>query len=229
MSAILQSKAIDLAQSQSFYQRLNFQLIEQSEKSYVSDGKVIIELHTDRFARSGVQLYRSTWEAVLPRITPTQHIVDIEGGHLLSAPSGCWIYLMNGPAPFTELPQSDQATFFGNCAGLSLETTDMVRSIHFWEILGFKKTMGAIEQGWIGLANAEGFGLSIMKALACPHSFYNPSLSYFNGKNNLALIAKIRATGLPITEEITVFNPEGIVDNIIMRDPGGFGFFIFSD
>jgi hypothetical protein len=64
---------------------------------------------------------------------------------------------------------------------------------------------------------------------ACPHLFFNPSLTYFNGKNNLQIIENIRKSGVDITEEITVFNKEGIVDNVILRDNGGLGFFIFSD
>jgi len=97
------------------------------------------------------------------------------------------------------------------------------------ELLPLVQTMGGVEQGWIGLTNDSSFNISIMNALACPHVFFNPSLSYFNGKNNLDIIAKIRAKEIPIAEEVTVFNKEGIVDNIILRDPGGFGFFIFSD
>ncbi len=68
-----------------------------------------------------------------------------------------------------------------------------------------------------------------MKPNACPHLFFNPSLTYFNGKNNIDIIAKIRALNISITEEITHFNKEGKVDNIIIRDPGGFGFFLFND
>jgi hypothetical protein len=68
-----------------------------------------------------------------------------------------------------------------------------------------------------------------MKPLTCLHLFFNPSLTYFNGGNNLAVIENIRKLGIPITEEITHFNKDGIVDNIIIRDPGGFGFFVFND
>jgi len=71
--------------------------------------------------------------------------------------------------------------------------------------------------------------VSFMQPNSCPHLFFNPSMTYFNGKNNLPIIAKIREAGILITEEITHFNQEGIVDNIIIRDPGGYGFFIFSD
>ena len=58
---------------------------------------------------------------------------------------------------------------------------------------------------------------------------YNPSLTYFNGGKNLPVNAAIREAGIPITEEITHFNEDGIVDNVILRDPGGYGFYIFND
>jgi hypothetical protein len=43
------------------------------------------------------------------------------------------------------------------------------------------------------------------------------------------VIQKIRDLNIPITEEITAFNTECIVDNVIIRDPEGFGFFVFND
>jgi len=72
-------------------------------------------------------------------------------------------------------------------------------------------------------------GVSIMKPNMCPHLFFNPSLTYFNGGKNPEIIEAIRKLDIPITEEITYFNKEGLVDNIIIRDPGGYGFFIFND
>jgi hypothetical protein len=69
-----------------------------------------------------------------------------------------------------------------------------------------------------------------MKPFSCPHLFFNPSLTFFNGKeNNPKVIQKIRDLNIPITQEITAFNEEGLVDNIIIRDPGGLGFFVFND
>ena len=64
---------------------------------------------------------------------------------------------------------------------------------------------------------------------ACPHLFFNPSLTYFNSGKNLEVVEKLRKADVPILEEITAFNPEGKVDNVILRDPGGFGFFVFND
>ena len=89
--------------------------------------------------------------------------------------------------------------------------------------------MGSAEKGWISMTNDNDFSVSLMSPNACPHSFYNPSLTYFNNKNNLSVIQKIRDLGIPIEEEITAFNPDGVADNIILRDAGGYGFFIFND
>jgi len=101
MSVIVQSKAIDLAQSQSFYEDLNFQVLQQGKTSLVSDGTIIMELNPDRFARNGVKLYRDSWEDVLAQLAPNHQLIPIDGGHLLSDPSACWIYLMNGTAPLS--------------------------------------------------------------------------------------------------------------------------------
>jgi hypothetical protein len=62
-----------------------------------------------------------------------------------------------------------------------------------------------------------------------PHLFFNPSLTYFNGKNNLAVIESLRESGIPLAQEITHFNDKGIVDNVILQDAGGLGIFVFSD
>ena len=123
------------------------------------------------------------------------------------------------------MPKSE----LGNFAGVSLETTAIKNSIQFWNILGFEQNMGSIESGWVSLVNKDGMSISLMAPLICPHLFFNPSLTYFNGTNNLNVIKEINARSIPITEEITHFNKEGIVDNIIIRDPGGLGFFLFSD
>jgi hypothetical protein len=89
--------------------------------------------------------------------------------------------------------------------------------------------MGNYEKPYMSL-DLDGFSINLMKPNICPHLFFNPSFTFFNGKEgNPKVIAKVRELGIPIAEEITHFNKEGIVDNIIIRDPGGFGFFLFND
>lgn len=229
MPAIIQTTTTNLQASIDFYTRLNFKLLNESAPTLLSDSKVLIEINPDRFARAGIKLYQESWKAITEKLTPHFTLIDIDNGYLLSDPSGCWVYLIEGQMSVDVPPAENAFGVLGTCAGLSLETTEMARSCMLWETLGFNKTMGGVEQGWIAYENGDGGAVSIMKPMACPHAFYNPSLSYFNGKNNLAIIENIRTLNIPITEEITHFNKEGIVDNIIIRDPGGLGFFIFSD
>jgi len=45
----------------------------------------------------------------------------------------------------------------------------------------------------------------------------------------LQIISKLRKLKVPIAEEVVVFNPKGEVDNLVLRDPGGLGIFVFND
>lgn len=229
MNTILQTPTNDLDQSLNFYRKLNFKILSDKNPSLVSDGKFIIEINPDRFARAGIKLYHNNWTSSVDQLKKLTNVISIENGYLLSDPSGTWIYLMEGNFNQKFKLEEIQGSTLGNFAGLSLETTDIHKSIQLWELLGFYKTMGSIEQGWIAFENQDKMGVSFMQPNSCPHLFFNPSMTFFNGKNNLAVIEKIRQLEIPITEEITHFNQDGIVDNIIIRDPGGYGFFIFSD
>ncbi|MDB4118217.1 hypothetical protein N9575_01590, partial [Flavobacteriaceae bacterium] len=71
--------------------------------------------------------------------------------------------------------------------------------------------------------------LSIQKTNLCPHSFFNPSLTFFNGQKNKGIIDHIKQVELPIEEEVIFSAEEKIAQNIILKDPGGLGFFIFND
>ncbi|WP_163708520.1 hypothetical protein [Mangrovibacterium lignilyticum] len=229
MKAIIQTPTNKLDDSLDFYSRLNFELIELNERTIFSDGKAIIEVNPDRYARAGLKLYADNWRDIADELQEMTPVIQTRTGFLLADPSGSMIYLEEcGTLPSYDLA-AIQTSVLGNFAGLSLETTDLQKSLAIWLKLGFKITSGSAEHGWMSLIGPSGFTVSIMKILNCPHLFFNPSLSYFNGQNNPAIIQKIRELDIPITEEITVFNDEGIVDNIIIRDRGGLGFFIFND
>ncbi len=194
----------------------------------LTDGKVFIEINPDRYARAGVKLFRESWKPEIQKLQEFTAVTAMENSYLLSDPSGVWIYLVEFVAP-TELVMDEKSfSVLGNFAGLSLETTDIQKSKELYEALGFTISGGNLNHGYISLEN-HGFTISLMKLLSCPHLFFNPSMTYFNGAGNIKVIEKIRKLNIPITEEITHFNNNRLVDNIIIRDPGGFGFFIFSD
>ena len=229
MKMLIQTPTNNLNHSLEFYRKLGFQHVDQDDLQMVSDGKALISINPQRTARAGVRIFADNWEDTVSTLRGLTEVVDTDSGYLFADPSGMWVYLETGPAP--ELPDLSNVSpsILGNYMGVSLESIGFDKSLDIWKLLGFKVQMGAAEQGWIALGNEEGFGISLMKPMMCPHLFFNPSLTYFNGGNNLEVIANIRAAGIPITEEITQFNKEGIADNVIIRDPGGFGFFVFND
>lgn len=229
MNSIIHTPTNNLAESLDFYSKLGFSKLPYTDLELVSDGKALIEINPDRFARAGVKLFNESWEAIVEKIEQFTNVLRIESGYLFSDPSGIWIYLIEAREELSLDMSAVSTSVLGNYAGISLESTSINTSFHLWKLLGFNEQEGDIEQGWVTLRNKDGLVVSLMKPLTCPHLFFNPSLTYFNGKQNIEIIEKIRSLQIPITEEITHFNKEGIVDNIIIRDPGGYGFFLFSD
>lgn len=229
MQTIIHTPTNKLSDSLDFYKKLNFKIIEHPEMTFVTDGKVVIEINPVRYARAGVKLFNLSWKTEVKILEEITTVIKTEEGYLLSDPSGTWIYLIETAEELDFDLSKEQHSVLGNFAGISLETVSVQQSLDIWQILGFSKVMGDVTQGWIGLENENKMPLSIMKPNSCPHLFFNPSLTYFNGKENPKIIEKIRNLNITITEEITAFNKEGIVDNIIIRDPGGYGFFIFND
>ena len=226
MRAVFQTPTPDLQKSLAFYQKLNFKILSEETTGVVADDKMVLEINPDRYARAGVKLYKEDWSAVVKSLESISKTVQTDDGFVLSDFSGSWIYLINGNG--TDYTKSDSPSVLGQNFGLTLETTNMDLSCKIWEALGFECTQGSAEKGWVTYSHGE-IGVSIMAPHQCPHLFFNPSISFFNGSDNMKVIDKIRSLDIPISEEITHFNKTGEVDNIIVRDPGGFGFFIFND
>ena len=227
MQALIQTPTPYLDASIDFYSKLGFKQISENPIIF-SDGKANIEINPNRYARAGLRFFKASWSIEISKLKAIAEIHPTKDGHLLADPSGVWIYLVDGKPGFDQKEEELSFSTLGNYMGISLESTDPKKSFEIYQILGFQLAFGSIDSGFFALT-ANGFSISIMKPNSCPHLFFNPSLTYFNGKNNLEIIAKIRSLPIPITEEITYFNKESIVDNIIIRDPGGLGFFIFND
>ena len=228
MQAIVHTPTNNLDDSISFYRSLNFEIVSASNPTLVRDGKTLIEINPERYARAGVKLFREEWRSTLAALESLTDITELAEGYLVCDPTGTWIYLIEGKLDL-EIDGEGPKTSLGNYAGLSLETPRFQLALSLWQALGFKITAGTPNDAYVALATEEGFGVTVMKPLNCPHLFFNPSMTYFNAGKNLEVIRKIRDAKIPIVEEITHFNKEGIVDNVIIRDPGGYGFFIFND
>lgn len=229
MQTIIQAPTPDLEQSLSFYKKLNFQVIQEGNTVLVSDDQFTIQINPDRMARIGLVLHAANWTDTIHQLKKITPILEIKSGYLVGSPSGVWVYLSNTSLLPTSFDQPIQRTTLGNFAGISIESIPIEQSIEFWMKLGFNEKSGSLDQGWVCVRNAEGFMVSIMKPMSCPHLFFSPGLTFFNGKSNPSIIGEIRAKEIPITEEITHFNPNGEVDNVIIRDPGGLSAFIFND
>jgi len=231
MGTVIHTPTPNLAESVSFYEALGFSRGGAEERPLLSDGQFDVEINPDRSARAGLRLTRPSWSEVLDKLNELTPVHEVEGGHVLADPSNVWIYLTEG-APDDEAAAKRRAELspctLGTFAGLSLETTDMVRSARIWGVLGFE-TDSDLQAAWVSAKNEDDFVVTWMAPQNCPHLFFNPSLTFFNSGGNPAIIEKIRAARVPIAEEITVFNDQGVVDNVIVRDPGGYGMFVFND
>lgn len=229
MQSLIHTPTNDVEISLEFYQKLGFKVIADKTETFVTDGKVVIEINPDRVARAGVKLYKKSWTREITKLKKLTVVHKMDKGFLLADPSGVWIYLVSGELSIKHNPVKESFSVLGNYAGISLESGDIARSVMVWKALGFK-TSGSPEQGWVACKNEDELVVNIMNPMMCPHLFFNPSLTYFNGKeNNPKVIKRLRELKIALSEEITHFNDKGIADNVIIRDPGGYGFFIFND
>ena len=229
MQSLIHTPTNGLENSLTFYNKLGFKSLSNKERTIVTDGMVVIEINADRFARAGVKLFKTKWTKEVNKLKKLTTVHRTKTGYVLGDPNGVWIYLEEGLLKLKFKPAKESFSVLGNYAGISLESTDISKSVEVWKTLGFK-AKGSPEQGWVACTNQDNLTVNIMNPLMCPHLFFNPSLTYFNGKGNSPkVIKKIRELKIPITEEITHFNDKGVVDNIIIRDPGGYGFFLFND
>ena len=228
-TAIIQTCTGNLVASKAYYQKLAFTQLSADKPTIFTDGKFLLEINPENTARTGLKLYQKDWTRTIQALKEITAVFDLEDGYLVSDPNGVKVYLMNGELTGDYQIKGESTAILGNFSGLSIEAVDIKRSIKFWQTLGYKKTMGDIEKGWVAFENGSTVGISIMKPMVCTHLFFNPGLNFFNGEKNLSIIQKIRELDIPIAEEITIFNKEGIVDNVILCDAGGLGFFIFND
>lgn len=229
MQTIIQTPCANFKKAKEFYRTLNFKELESSSaKALFTDGKSFIEINTNRTTRLSIVFIKKSWKEEVKQLEKIVKVSKIENCYLFAMPSGTWIKLIEDIPK--ELKHETAFSVLGNNMGLSLETTDIKKSMAILNVLGFAKTMGKIEQGWLIMKHKNQTGISLMVPNVCPHLFFNPSLTFFNGKeNNPKIIQKIRDLNIEITEEITSFNKDNIVDNVILRDNGGLGFFIFND
>ncbi len=223
---IVNTIALNLEESLDFYRNLGFEIIELGEEHYAVDQSVVIRINDNTSDRKGLSLIKEDWKDEVDYLEKSVPVLNFGDRKLLSDSSGNHVYLENG---FLNFPTISNNSILGNYAGISIEVIEFDRCVQVWTSIGFAIDSGGCDQGWVSLTNDQFGTVSIMKANSCPHLFSNPGLTYFNGSNNLKIIEAVRRSGVSIAEEVTVFNSDGNVDNIILQDPGGLTFFLFND
>ena len=226
MKAIIQTPTPEIEKSKEFYKGLAFKPVSE-DPAIFADGKVFVAINDKPGARVAVKFFVDEPDELSKELEKIGALVVADDGIHTADPNGVRVILTGSDFPYDSEGESFGET--GNFAGISIEAVDFDATIEFWKSLGYEKTMGDEEQGWVAFANDTDIGISIMKSGMCPHLFFNPGLTYFNSGKNEENIARLRDAGIPITEEITLFNDEGKVDNVIINDPGGLGFFVFND
>ena len=219
---------VDLEKSKSYYKKLGIKTLN-NHPCILTNGKFIIELNNHKFSRNGIKIVKDSWKNEIETLRSEYAYFTIDNGYLVIDNNNTWVYLIEGSDLKISETTRQEASHLGKFMGISLETASFIKSIDFWQKLGFVQVNGGIDQGWIAMANSDGFAVSFMLPNSCPHSFINPSMTFFNSGNNLENIKNIKEAGITIYEEVNEFNNEGIVDNIVLRDPSGYGIFVFND
>ena len=227
MQYFLQTPTPDLQNSIAFFTTLGYEIIQREDYTLAYDRQMTFMINTKQTARAGVSIIKKDWNEEIIKLREHTHVIEKEGGYYFADSSGCWFHLLT--EEIEGILKTESSCILGNYAGLSLESMDIECSSNILKVLNFELTAGSVEQGWLTFTDAMMNTINIMAPFACPHIFLNPSVSFFNGAQNQKIIENIRALDISIMEEVTAFNKEGIVDNVILREPGGYGFFVFND
>ncbi|MEL6430615.1 MAG: hypothetical protein AAFU73_21060 [Planctomycetota bacterium] len=236
MHATVLTPTPDLEGSLDFYARAGFVRVDgatagvpESGRAALTDGSVTVEIDADRHVRTSLVLRGEGVRRLVDSLRGTTRMVERDAGFVVADPNGVRVQLRPDD-PWTPVaPTETPAARFGAFAGLSIEAFDPEATVSFWKTLGYAVKAGGPDAGWTQLGRDGAIDVSVMGPFTCPHLFFNPGLTYFNSGRNPEIIAELRSAGVPLTEEITVFNERGDVDNVIVRDPGGTGFFVFND
>lgn len=228
MKLTLQTPTANLNQSVDFYKKLGFQVKRNSLGALAVDSQICIQINSQRTARVSILLHQKDWTETILKLKNNAPSLEVNEGFMTSDPNGILIELRPENSN-SKMLSSNNKCLLGNYGGVCIETLDLQRSYEFWETLGFKSTIKDFSKSWIEMKSNSGDSISLLKSQQCPHLFFNPSLAYFNGCQNLEIIEEIKSQKISIAEEITEFNTNGTVDNIILKDSGGLGFFIFND
>ncbi len=227
MQLFLQTCTAHIQLSKNYFAALDFELEDRGDCTLVYDQQMQILIDHHRSGRKGLTLIKENWKKEIEAINQLVCVIKRENVHYFISPSGTFFALKSEAE--MDIPDTQTNCILGSYAGVSLETLDLEKSMKILQALGFEQSSGSMDQGWISCKDQDENAISLMAPFTCPHLFINPSGTFFNSGGNPQIIAEVRKRKVPIFEEITAFNAKGDVENIIMQEPGGLGFFVFND
>jgi hypothetical protein len=136
MKTIIQTPTNNIEESLNFYSKLKFGTLTHKNLILVTDGKAVIQINPDRFARAGVKFYSKDWKEAVDQLEKLTPVVKTEEGYLLSDPSGTWIYLVENEEITNAQINSIKPSVLGNFAGISLEVISIKKSFGNLEPFG---------------------------------------------------------------------------------------------
>ncbi len=230
---LIQSPAPNLEASIGFYHKLNFVQTYQKDLVHIfSDAAIDIMVNGASSTRLSYVVFTKEIDGLKQRLPETAKLFNHDTGLVTTDPNGVRVYIY----PFESNPTLDKSgirekNVCGNNFGTGIETGRFDDSIQFWHALGYSTNNEITDKTqYATLVQDDCPAITLFAPGICPHAFYNPSLTYFNGKEgNPKVISALLKLGISPVEEITIFNNTGEVDNIIISDPGGLHAFIFND
>lgn len=215
-----------------FYDKLGWQSLN-NDGSYRYDGQVIIELAGQNDARTSILMYSDDKDKIAKKLIDLgRNIIQTEASFICVDPNGVrWEIGDSDAFPDVHFNRDFERSLLGKYFGLGIESIEFEKSAKFYQALGYSIRSGEIEKkSYLTMSQDGCQDITIFYPGTCPHSFYNPSLTFFNGKEgNPKLISAMRTKDIVFTEEITVFSEDNSIDNVIVEDGGGLHFFVFND
>lgn len=124
----------------------------------VSDGKAIIQINPDRYARAGIKLFSTDRKQLADELRKLTTVIKKEGGYLLTESAGIWISLVESDEPLDIQMSETCYSALGNYAGIRLETPCVELSEKILGLLGFMKD----DYGWLSFENADNEGDNVI-------------------------------------------------------------------
>ncbi|MBI3579604.1 MAG: VOC family protein [Ignavibacteriales bacterium] len=225
----------NLKETLPFYLTLGFQIVGQDVVPYpwaqLTDGFILITLGQDTGEASGLAFFASDMEQRAERLKKDDIKVEktkMKIGDwyqtVVYDPDNFPIHLIGyDAAKLPKLP-GKPISKCGQFAEISIEVSDLQKSLAFWNQLGFSPEAGGTSK-WCSTNNGV-FQLGLYEKGSAPHGFHNPCITYFE-PDMAQRLAGLSKEGIKYIFEFPP-NKEGLLESAIAEAPDGQYFFLFK-